>query len=77
MTPAYGGDSVQMNEDNQHRNMLDVQLTRTSERLNGETVKAPIMYENDLSEFFFDILKLKVEDCQGIAPIDMIPSQSS
>ena len=34
---------------------------------NGKTVKAPTLYETDLSEFFFDVIKLKIEDCLGIA----------
>ena len=50
MTPAIGGDGVQgppckmrsfaeiLNEEKQHRNILEVKLTRTSEKVNGETV---------------------------------------
>ena len=80
MTPAVGRDSEQsqpckmrsfaeiLNEEKLHRNILEVKLIRTSvKNNNGETVKAPTLYETDLSEFFFDVIKLKIEDCLGIA----------
>ena len=80
MTPAVGRDSEQsqpckmrsfaeiMNEEKLHRNILEVKLIRTSvKNNNGETVKAPTLNETDLSEFFFDVIKLKIEDCLGIA----------
>jgi hypothetical protein len=80
MTPAVGRDSEQsqpckmrsfaeiLNEEKLHRNILEVKLIRTSvKNNNGETVKAPTLNETDLSEFFFDVIKLKIEDCLGIA----------
>ena len=79
MTPAVGRDSVDslpcrmrsfaeiLNEEKHHRNILEVKLTRTSVKQNEETVKAPTLNEVDLSEFFFDVIKLKMEDCLGIA----------
>ena len=80
VTPASGGDSVDsssscrmrnfaeiLNDEQQHRNILEVKLFRTSETLeNGETVKVKTLNEADLSEFLFDVLKLKMEDCEGI-----------
>ena len=57
-----------LNEEKLHRNILEVKLIRTSvKNNNGETVKAPTLNETDLSEFFFDVIKLKIEDCLGIA----------
>ena len=80
MTPAAGRDSEQslpcrmrpfaeiLNEEKLHRNNLDVKLVRTNETLeNGETVKVKTLNEVDLSEFFFDVINLKVDDCLGIA----------
>ena len=79
MTPAQGGDSTDssfckmrnfaeiLNEDQQHRNILEVKLYKTSETLdNGEIVKVKTLNEADLSEFLFDIMELKMEDCEGI-----------
>ena len=82
MTPAKGGDSEDrtksrprlrnfaeiLNEEMHYRNILEVKLVRLS-FLNdqGEHVKAKILSDIDLSEFFFDVLGLKVEDCLGIA----------
>ena len=57
-----------LNEEKLHRNNLDVKLVRTNETLeNGETVKVKTLNEVDLSEFFFDVINLKVDDCLGIA----------
>ena len=80
MTPASGGDrdasypgrlrnfAEILSEEQHHRNILEVKLVRTSTTNDaGEVVKAKTLTEVDLSEFFFDILKLKVEDCLGIA----------
>ena len=79
MTLAHGGDSSDktprrlrnfaeiLNEEQHHRNILEVKLVRNSETINGELVKSKTLTEADLSEFFFDIIKLKMEDCEGIA----------
>ena len=79
MTPASGRDSDEsqscrqrsfaeiLNEEKLHRNILEVKLTRTSKNQNGIAVKAPTLNEADLSEFLFDVINLKVEDCLGIA----------
>ena len=79
MTPARGGDSSDktpnrmrnfaeiLNDEQHHRNILEVKLVRKSETINGELVKSKALTEADLSEFFFDIIKLNVEDCEGIA----------
>ena len=79
MTPATGRDSDEsqscrqrsfaeiLNEEKLHRNILEVKLTRTSSTQNGVTVKAPTLNEADLSEFLFDVINLKVEDCLGVA----------
>ena len=79
MTPAVGGDGDKslpskmrsfaeiLNKEKQHRNILEVKLIRTSTKENGVNIKAPTLNESDLSEFFFDVLNLKVEDCLGIA----------
>ena len=57
-----------MNEEKQHRNILEVKLVRTSQpQENGENLKVPTVNETDLSEFIFDVIKLKVDDCLGIA----------
>ena len=79
MTPAHDGVSSDktprrlrnfaeiLNEEQHHRNILEVKLVRNSETINGELVKSKTLTEADLSEFFFDIIKLKMEDCEGIA----------
>ena len=57
-----------LNEEQQHRNILEVKIVRISTyNTNGEEVKPKTLNEVDLSEFFFDELKLKVEDCKSIA----------
>ena len=57
-----------LNEEQHHRNILEVKLIRTGEaKDNGDIVKAKTLTEVDLSEFFFDILQLKMEDCLGLA----------
>ena len=56
-----------LNEEKLHRNILEVKIVRTNVMKDGVMIKAPTLNENDLSEFFFDVLKLKAEDCQGIA----------
>ena len=80
MTPAAGRDSEGsppgrmrnfaeiLNDEQHHRNILEVKLWRTSQcDESGAEVKAKILSEVDLSEFLFDILQLKIEDCLGIA----------
>ena len=80
MTPALGGDSVTslprrmrsfaeiLYDDQQHRNILEVKLVRTSKNNeSGENVKVKTLNEDDLSEFLFDVIKLKIEDCLGLA----------
>ena len=80
MTPAAGRGSEDslpgrlrnfaeiLNEEQHHRNILEVKLVRTSTLdEHGAEVKAKILTEVDISEFFFDVLQLKVEDCRGIA----------
>ena len=80
MTPALGGDSADslprrmrnfaeiLNEDQHHRNILEVKLMRTQQlNDNGEMVKAKTLNEDDLSEFLFDVIKLTIENCLGIA----------
>ena len=57
-----------LNEEKHHRNILEVKLVRTNvidEK--GEHVKVKTLNEEDLSEFLFDVIKLKMEDCLGIA----------
>ena len=79
MTPAAGGDGVDntnrrlrtfaeiLNDDQQHRNILEVKLFRTSETLvSGEIVKPKTLNEADISEFLFDVMQLKMDDCQAI-----------
>ena len=54
-------------DDQHHRNILEVKLIRMNKtNENGETVKAKTLNEDDLSEFIFDILKLKMEDSNGV-----------
>ena len=79
MTPALGGDRLDntrklrnfaeiLNEEKHHRNILEVKLVRTNfidEK--GEQVKVKTLNEEDLSEFLFDVIGLKMEDCLGIA----------
>ena len=78
MTPASGGDSVDslprrlrsfaeiLHDDQHHRNILEVKLIRTSKtNERGETVKAKTLNEDDISEFIFDVLKLKMDDSKG------------
>ena len=79
MTPANGGDSSDkipprmrnfaeiLNDEQHHRNILEVKLTRKSETVNGELIKSKTLTEADISELFFDIIKLKIDDCEGIA----------
>ena len=79
MTPASGGGSsdktpckmrnfAEILHDEQHyRNILEVKLIRKSETINGEQIKSKTLTEADISELFFDIIKLKVDDCEGIA----------
>ena len=80
MTPASGGDRTGslprklrnfaeiLNDEKLHRNILEVKLTRThSTDEKGEQVKVKTLTEEDLSEFFFDVMKLKMEDCCGLA----------
>ena len=79
MTPANGGDSSDkipprmgnfaeiLNDEQHHRNILEVKLIRKSETINGELIKSKTLSEADISELLFDIIKLKVEDCEGIA----------
>ena len=80
MTTAGGRDSDQsqpqrmrsfaeiLSGDKLHRNILEIKLIRTSKVLEtGETVKARTLTEADISEFLFDEINLKVEDCLGIA----------
>ena len=79
MTPAAGGDSVDnshrrlrnfaeiLNDEQNHRNILEVKLTRNSETdESGEIVRVKPLNDADLSEFLFDIIELKMEDCDGI-----------
>ena len=79
MTSASGGDrrvdSTQrmrsfaeiQNYEILHRNIIEVKLMRSEVTLeSGEKVKAKVLSDVDLSEFLFDILKLKMEDCEGI-----------
>ena len=56
-----------LNDEQHHRNILEVKLSRKSETINGELIKSKTLSEADISELFFDIIKLKVEDCEGIA----------
>ena len=57
-----------INEVQHYRNILEVKLFRTSEiKDNGDVEKAKTLTEVDLSEFFFDVLKLKMDDCHGLA----------
>ena len=79
MTPASGGGSSDktpcrmrnfaeiLNDEQHHRNILEVKLIRKSETVNGELIKSKTLSEADISELFFDIIKIKVEDCEGIA----------
>ena len=79
MTPASGGGSTDktpykmrnfaeiLNDEQHHRNILEVKLIRKSETINGEIIKSKTLTETDISELFFDTIKLKVEDCEGIA----------
>ena len=46
---------------------MEVKLIRKSETINGEQIKSKTLTEADISELFFDIIKLKVDDCEGIA----------
>ena len=78
-TPASGGGSSDrtpyrmrnfaeiLNDEQHHRNILEVKLIRKSETINGELIKSKTLSEADISELLFDIIKLKVEDCEGIA----------
>ena len=55
-----------LNEEKQHRNILEVKLTRThSIDEKGDQVKVKTLTEEDISELFFDVIKLKMEDCCG------------
>ena len=80
MTPAQGGDRLDnlpcrmrnfaeiLNEEQHHRNILEVKLVRTSVMSdNGESEKVKTLNEGDLSDFFFDVMKLRMEDCEGLA----------
>ena len=65
MTPANGGDSSDkipprlrnfaeiLNDEQHHRNILEVKLTRKSETVNGELIKSKTLTEADISELFF------------------------
>ena len=80
MTPAMGGDRGDclprkmrtfaeiLNEEQNYRNILEVKLIRLNVSYDcGELVKARGLTEDDISEFLFDVIGLKVEDCLGIA----------
>ena len=80
MTPASGGGSVGessvkmrsfaeiMKDEMLHRNILEVKLVKTEVTLeNGDKVKAKTLTDVDLSEFLFDVINLKMEDCDGIS----------
>ena len=79
MTPASGGDSVGdkkvkmrsfaeiMNDELLHRNIIEIKLNRLEvETESGNKIKAKTLTEIDLSEFLFEVMNLKMEDCEGI-----------
>ena len=70
-TPAMGGGSKRMrtfaeilHEEQNNRNILEVKISRASNR-DGLMIKP--LNEEDISEFLFNIVGLKAEDCVGIA----------
>ena len=77
-TPASGGGSNNsspsrlrsfaeiLNEEKLHRNILEVKISKTYP-ISDESVTVRPLSESDLSEFLFDVIKLKVEDCLGLA----------
>ena len=74
-TPATGTDSVPpkrmrsfaefLSNEQKNRNILLVKMTRGSTSRDEVSIKP--LNQEDISEFLFDIIKLKVEDCEGIA----------
>ena len=57
-----------LHEEQNHRNILEVKLERLSiADENGDKIKAKTLNEDDICDFLFDIVQLKVEDCAGIA----------
>ena len=66
MTPASGGGSSDktpcrmrnfaeiLNDEQHHRNILEVKLIRKSETINGEIIKSKTLTETDISELCFD-----------------------
>ena len=79
MTPTMVGDRLDdlpcrmrnfaeiLNEEQHHRNILEVKLIRTSEvNSSGDLEKVKTLNEVDLSEFLFDVMQLKMQDCEGL-----------
>ena len=51
----------------ENRNILTVKLAKIVTFVNGEEVRERNLNIEDIGELFFDVVKLKVEDCAGLS----------
>ena len=54
-------------EEKKDRNILTVRLSKVVKIVNGKEEKAKNLTMEDMGEFLFDIVKLKVQDCAGLS----------
>ena len=56
-----------INEEKKNRNMLIVKMTKIVKFVNGKEERPMNLTTEDLGEFLFDVVKLKVEHCAGLS----------
>ena len=54
-------------EEKEQRNILEIKLTRLSINVEGELKAAKSLSIEEVGELMFDVIKLKPEDCAGVA----------
>ena len=56
-----------MSDEKKNRNILTLTLTKIVKYEAGKEVRAPSLTMEDIGEFVFDVMKLKMEDCAGLS----------
>ena len=56
-----------MNEEKKNRNILIVKITKIVTIVNGKEVKDKNLFMEDIGELFFEVMKVKVDDCAGLS----------
>ena len=56
-----------LEDEKKKRNTLTIKLTKVVKYEDGKETKAPSLNIEDISEFIFDVIKLEMKDCAGLA----------